>query len=71
MIIILNMMINKFLLLEKIINKNLVNKECLKEFREYNNNKIEEIITKIKNGSVDYKKIFLKMIIIKMNLKKD
>ena len=48
---------NKFLLLEKIINKNLVNKECLKEFREYNKNKIEEIISKIKNGSVDYKKI--------------
>ena len=48
---------NKFLLLEKIINKNLLNKECLKQFIEFTKNKIEEIIIKIKDGSVDYQKI--------------
>ena len=47
----------KFSFLEKIINKNLLNKKCLLEYKKNNKTQSKEIITKIKNGLVKYKQI--------------
>ena len=47
----------KFSFLGKIINKNLLHKKCLLEYRKNNKTQTKEIITKIKNGLVKYKQI--------------
>ena len=48
---------NLFDLLERIITKNLLDKKCLMKYKNNNKTEAKEIITKIKNGTVEYKKI--------------
>ena len=48
---------NLFDLLEGIITKNLLDKKCLMKYKNNNKTEAKEIITKIKNGTVEYKKI--------------
>ena len=48
---------NLFDLLEGIISKNLLDKKCLMKYKNNNKTEAKEIITKIKNGTVEYKKI--------------
>ena len=47
----------KFNFLEKIISKNLLDKKCLEDYLKNIKTPIEDIFNKIKNGSVEYKKI--------------